>query len=169
MNLPTLEDRFVALIRDHKKLIYKACHSYTTTKDDFKDLEQEIIVQLWKAFPRYNPAYKLSTWMYKIALNTAISFYRKEKRRPHHDRLEGHIVEMIADPASEQDAEGEQHIQALHGFIQNLGEMNKALMLLYLDGNSYAEIADVLGISETNVATKISRIKIMLKKHFSNL
>ncbi len=168
MNLPTLEEKFTALVRDNKKLIYKACHSYTTNKDDFKDLEQEIIVQLWRAFPRYNPAYKLSTWMYKIALNTAISFYRKEKQRPPHNTLDGQMLEIIADPVSDEDTELESNIQALHTFIQQLGEMNRALMLLYLDGNSYKEIADILGISESNVATKISRIKLILKKQFSN-
>lgn len=169
MTLSTLEERFVALVRENKKLIYKACHSYTRNKDDFKDLEQEIILQLWQAFPRYNSDYKLSTWLYRIALNTAISYYRKEKRIPHHSSLDGQILEITADGDSEKQAEEERNIEALHAFIQQLGEMNRALMLLYLDGNSYREMAEILGITETNVATKIGRIKILLKKHFSHL
>ena len=163
-----LEEQFITMLRAHKKLIYKVCHSYTTNKDDFKDLEQEITIQLWKALPRYDATYKLTTWMYRIALNTAISFYRKEKRKPHHSLLDGQILEMMPDTANEHDAEMEQQIQLLHTFIEKLGEVNKALMLMYLENNTYKEMAEILGISESNVATKISRIKILLKKQFSN-
>jgi RNA polymerase sigma factor (sigma-70 family) len=165
---PTLEEQFMTMLRDHKKLIYKVCHSYTTNKDDFKDLEQEILIQLWGALPRYDAAYKLTTWMYRIALNTAISFYRKEKRKPRHTLLDGQILELLTDTTSEGDAELEHQIQRLHSFIEKLGEVNKALMILYLEGNSYKEMAEILGISETNIATKINRIKILLKKQFSN-
>jgi RNA polymerase sigma factor (sigma-70 family) len=164
----TPEDHFITILRDHKKLIYKVCHSYTANKDDFKDLEQEICIQVWKALPKYDAAYKLTTWMYRIALNTAISFYRKEKRKPHHSLLDGQILDMIPDTSSEGDAELEHQIQLLHQFIEKLGEVNKALILLYLEEHSYKEIAEILGISESNVATKISRIKILLKKQFSN-
>jgi RNA polymerase sigma factor (sigma-70 family) len=168
MTPPALEEQFITILRDHKKLIYKVCHSYTTNKDDFKDLEQEILIQVWKALPKYDAAYKLTTWMYRIALNTAISFYRKEKRKPHHSLLDEHVLSIIADISNETDGEQAQQIQLLHSFIEKLGEMNKALMLLYLEDNSYKEMAEILGISETNVATKISRIKILLKKQFSH-
>jgi RNA polymerase sigma factor (sigma-70 family) len=168
MTPSTLEEQFVAILRDHKKLIYKVCHSYTTNNDDFKDLEQEILMQLWKALPRYDAAYKLTTWMYRIALNTAISSYRKEKHKPYHTLLDGQILEVIADTTSEYDAELEHQIQRLHSFIENLGDANKALMLLYLEDHSYKEMAEILGISESNVATKINRIKILLKRQFSN-
>jgi RNA polymerase sigma factor (sigma-70 family) len=168
MTPSALEEQFITMLRAHKKLIYKVCHSYTTNKEDFKDLEQEITIQLWKALPKYDAGYKLTTWMYRIALNTAISFYRKEKRKPHHSLLDGQILEMLADTERERDAELEHQIQMLHAFIEKLGEVNKALMLLYLEDNSYKEMAEILGISESNVATKISRIKVLLKKQFSN-
>jgi RNA polymerase sigma-70 factor (ECF subfamily) len=168
MNPLTPEDHFITILRDHRKLIYKVCHSYTANKDDFKDLEQEICIQVWKALPKYDAAYKLTTWMYRIALNTAISFYRKEKRKPHYSLLDGQILEMIPDTSRERDTELEHQIQLLHQFIEKLGEVNKALILLYLEEHSYKEIAEILGISESNVATKISRIKILLKKQFSN-
>ncbi len=134
--------------------------------EDRKDLEQEIIIQLWNAFDKYNPEYKYSTWMYRIALNVAISFYRKEKKWLTNNDFSS--VESIYSIVDEKDDETEldNNIKLLQQFINNLDELNKALMLLYLEEKSYEEIAEILGISKTNVATKISRLKLKLKKEF---
>jgi RNA polymerase sigma-70 factor (ECF subfamily) len=165
---PTATDeKFLALLKEHKKLIYKVCRSYCSDAAERKDLEQEIVIQLWKSFPRYNPEYKLSTWMYRIALNTAISLYRSSRARPEMSSLSEHILEMTASPHEGDDAEHESSIDTLHQFIYQLNSLNRALMILYLDGNSYKDMAEVLGLTETNVATKIHRLKQALKKYFS--
>ena len=141
-----------------------------TNKEDRKDLEQEIIIQLWNSFDNYNSEYKYSTWMYRIALNVAISFYRKEKKWSMKNDFynEESIFKIEEDPIEEQ-SELNYHLKLLQEFIHNLNELNKALMLLYLEEKSYEEISEILGISKTNVATKISRIKLKLKKQFQNI
>ncbi|WP_044210076.1 RNA polymerase sigma factor [Flammeovirga sp. OC4] len=160
------KNKFISTINSHKKIIYKIVNSYCKDMEDRKDLEQEIIIQLWNAFDKYNPEYKYSTWMYRIALNVAISFYRKEKKWLTNNDFSS--VESIYSIVDEKDDETEldNNIKLLQQFINNLDELNKALMLLYLEEKSYEEIAEILGISKTNVATKISRLKLKLKKEF---
>lgn len=162
--------QFIKTIDVHKKIIYKIVNSYCQNKEDRKDLEQEIIIQLWKSFDKYDSNYKYSTWMYRIALNVAISFYRKEKKwsMKNHSYYEESIFK-IEEETAEEETELNYHLKLLQEFIQNLNELNKALMLLYLEEKSYEEIAEILGISKTNVATKISRIKLKLKKQFQNI
>lgn len=144
------------------------CHLYCHCPVDREDLVQEIIVQLWEASDKYNAQYKLSTWMYRIALNVAISFFRKENRRTKKMTLfDEHFINNIE--LNDDADELEQNIQTLYRFISNLDELNKAIALLYLDGHCYREIAGIVGISETNVATKVSRIKQILKQDFSEL
>jgi len=159
---------FLSLILDNKKIIYKVCHSYCHNPEDREDLVQEIIIQLWNASDSYNPEYKLSTWMYRIALNVAISFYRSERRREKsRSSLEEQIISSVDfEPAED---ETEMNIQWLYRFISELNELNRALMLLYLDSHSYKEMSEILGVSETNVASKVSRIKQKLKQEFSKL
>ncbi|MDB5135864.1 MAG: polymerase, sigma-24 subunit, subfamily [Mucilaginibacter sp.] len=158
---------FLQLIEQNKGIIYKVARSYGKNDEDREDLFQEIIIQLWGAFDRYNEQYKLSTWMYRIALNVAISFYRKERRRI---ESESPLTESMAEIADEsRDSELESNINLLQQFINELKELDKALMILYLESQSYKEIAEILGITETNVATKISRIKDRLKQKFSNI
>jgi len=159
---------FLTTIDTHKKIIYKVVNSYCKNKEDRKDLEQEIIIQLWNSFDKYNAEYKYSTWMYRIALNVAISFYRKEKKwLVINDFYKEDSIFSIADEnENENKTERDHNIKLLQEFINNLNELNKALMLLYLEEKPYAEIAAILGISKTNVATKISRLKLKLKKEF---
>ncbi|WNB17848.1 RNA polymerase sigma factor [Marivirga arenosa] len=160
------KDEFLATIDDHKKIIYKVVNSYCRNKEDRKDLEQEIIIQLWNSFDKYNTAYKYSTWMYRIALNVAISFYRKEKKwLAISDFYSEDSIYSIAEE-NESKTELDHNIKSLQEFIAKLNELNKALMLLYLEEKPYDEIADILGITKTNVATKISRLKLKLKKEF---
>jgi RNA polymerase sigma factor (sigma-70 family) len=167
MSPTNTKEHFLLLIEQNKGIIYKVARSYGKNDGDREDLFQEIIIQLWGAFDRYNDQYKLSTWMYRIALNVAISFYRKERRRI---ESESPITESMAEIADEsRDAELESNINLLQQFINELKELDKALMILYLESKSYKEIAEILGITETNVATKISRIKDQLKQKFSNI
>ncbi len=166
----TKKERFIKTIDEHKKIIYKIVNSYCPNKEDRKDLEQEIIIQLWGAFDKYNEQYKYSTWMYRIALNVAISYYRKEKKwSVKNDFYNETSVISISDENEEDETELDFHIMLLQKFINNLNELNKALMLLYLEEKSYEEIAEILGITKTNVSTKISRIKLKLKKEFQNI
>ncbi len=157
------KDAFLSLIKENKRIIYKVANSYCRDAEDRKDLIQEIIIQLWKGFNHYNDQFKYSTWMYRIALNVAISFYRKGKK----DLLVPLNESIIALVTEEEPGELEENVRLLYQFIYELDELNKALMLLYLDNNTHKEMAEVLGISETNVATKIGRIKEKLKKKFS--
>ena len=163
MSTLDVNDAFLSLIEQNKGIIYKISNSYCRDPENRKDLVQEIIIQLWKAFDNYDNRYKVSTWMYRIALNVAISFYRKE-RKSSSAPLTSVVIGMMAEDPPE---EHEENVRLLYQFINELDELNKALMLLYLEDNSYKEMAEILGISETNVATKISRIKEKLKKRFS--
>lgn len=162
------KDTFITTIDTHKKIIYKIVNSYCQNKEDRKDLEQEIIIQLWNSFDKYNAEYKYSTWMYRIALNVAISFYRKEKKWSIKNDFynEDSISSIVEEDENENETELDYNIKLLQEFINNLNELNKALMLLYLEEKPYDEIAEILGISKTNVATKISRLKLKLKKEF---
>lgn len=161
------KDQFLYIVQQNKKLIFKVCNAYCHDPEDRKDLVQEVIIQLWQSFDKYNNRFKLSTWMYRIALNTAISHYRADRKRK--DTTVS-INESLFDFADENNtAELDTRVQLLYSFINRFDELNKALMILYLDNNSYKDIADVLGITETNVATKISRLKKQLKQQFENV
>lgn len=156
---------FLEVVEAHKGIIYKIAQSYCHNNQDKEDLVQEITVQLWKSFAQYNQQFKYSTWIYRIALNVAISFYRREtKRRPMAQPLPETIFSM-AD--SGQSAAEEQQLALLQQFITELKELDRALVLLYLDGKSHRETAEIIGISETNVATKLGRIKEKLKQKFA--
>lgn len=166
MSAAVNKEQFINIIRENKKLIFKVCNSYCKDEEDRKDLVQEVIIRLWQSYPKYNPQYKLSTWMYRIALNVAISFYRKEKPRKENTIQ---IDEILVDLAAEDQGQVlNEQVQLLYAFINQLDELHKALMLLYLDNNSYKEMSEILGITETNVATRISRIKQKLKQQFIN-
>lgn len=160
-----IKAQFLQLIEQNKGIIYKVARSYGKNEEDREDLFQEIIIQLWKAFERYDEQYKLSTLMYRIALNVAISFYRKDRKRI---ELESPLTEGMTEIADDNGNSAlESNINLLQQFINELKELDKALMILYLESKSYKEIAEILGITETNVATKVSRIKEQLKQKFS--
>ena len=167
MNARANQDLFVDIIRLNKKLIFKVCNGYCKNAEDRKDLMQEIIIALWQSFGKYNDHYKLSTWMYRIALNTSISHYRKDRRR--NENTVPFNFDLMELEDENQETILDERIKQLYDFINSLKEMNRALMILYLDNNSYKDIADILGITETNVATKISRIKIQLKEDFEKI
>jgi RNA polymerase sigma factor (sigma-70 family) len=160
------KDQFISVIKDNQNLIFKICHSYCQNRENRKDLEQEILLQLWKSFEKFDGRVKVSTWIYRIALNTAITFYREDSK--HNDKKVAIGASVISISNIEYDPEQDEKIVMLYEFIGNLNEIDKALILLYLDDNKYKDIADILGISETNVATKINRIKKILKERFGN-
>ncbi len=160
-------NQFLAVIESNKGIVYKIAHSFCKSQEDLKDLVQEIILQLWKAFDTYNDQFKHSTWIYRIALNLAISYYRKEKSR---NKINHPFSDDLFNMADYQHpAKMEQHILILNQFIAELKALDKALILLYLEDRPHKEIAAIIGISETNVATKIGRIKEKLRKQFSSL
>ena len=139
---------------------------YCADEDDKKDLEQEILIQIWKSLDSYNDTYAMTTWLYRISMNVAISHYRKTfKTKGKTVRLDTGLLEFTAAPeTSERSYESDKLKQLLAG----LNEFDKALMFLYLEDKDYEVIADVLGITKTNVATKISRIKNRWKQELSS-
>ena len=150
-------DQFGELLEQHRGIVLKVAGTYAWHPEDRADLAQEIAAQLWRAYPGYDPARSFSTWMYRIALNVAISFVRGDGRRQRHAVP---LDEGLHDLASEApDHESEQHLRLLQRFIATLEPLNRALLLLYLEDRSHREIAEVLGISEGNVATKLNRLK----------
>lgn len=161
------QDIFLSVIEDHKGIIYKIANTYCKVTGDREDLVQEIILQLWKSFDNYNEQFKYSTWIYRIALNVAISFYRKENRVRQLSNSLPHSILYFSD--TNDTGEKEKAISFLQQFIAELKELDKALMLLYLEEKSHKEIAEIIGITETNVATKVGRIKTILKQKFSQV
>jgi RNA polymerase sigma-70 factor (ECF subfamily) len=147
-------DAFVALLEQHRKIVAKVAGAYTRSAADRDDLTAEILAALWKSFPRYDARFPFATWAYRVALNVAISFLRAERRRFEHQTptdfalVDAPVVDTL-DP----------RVAELRAFIASLGEIDRALMLLSLDGYSYAEIATTVGLSETNVATKLQRLR----------
>ncbi|MBI9064586.1 MAG: sigma-70 family RNA polymerase sigma factor [Marinilabiliaceae bacterium] len=160
------KEEFINILNDHRKLIYKVCNSYCQDTGNRQDLEQEIVLQLWRSIKKFDGRVKLSTWIYKVALNTAITFHRNECKQK--NKKSGLDASVIALAEHQEDCEDEDKIALLYQFIGQLNEMDKALMLLYLDNTKHKEIADIIGITESNVATKIARIKKKLKEQFIN-
>lgn len=160
------KDKFISVIKDHQNLIYKICYSYCSNSENREDLQQEILIQLWNSFSKFDGRVKLSTWIYRIALNTAITFYRNDNK--HNDKKVSIDALIISLSDFECVPEQDENIAMLYQFIEKLNEMDKALILLYLDDNKQKEMAEILGITETNVAIKICRIKKILKEQFSN-
>jgi RNA polymerase sigma-70 factor (ECF subfamily) len=165
MNVQLTKEDFLQLIDANKGIIIKICHSYCADKNYHEDLAQEIIYQLWKSGKSFQKGYKFSTWMYRIALNVAISFYRKEKNK--NAFLTNTELPENHEDKSTDTTETESNINRLQLLINEMPALDKALMILYLESKAYAEIAEILGITETNVATKLSRIKSRLKKQLS--
>ncbi|MEP6900058.1 MAG: sigma-70 family RNA polymerase sigma factor [Rhodanobacter sp.] len=158
------QQRFEVLLHEHRKIVFKVAGLYSRNAADREDLVQEISTQLWRSFGGYDPARaKFSTWMYRIALNVAISQVRRERwsESDRFEPLETQHLETVG--GGEGIAEPDERLGELYAFIGQLDPLNRALILLYLEDRNYTEMAEILGISETNVATKISRIKQKLR------
>ena len=157
------QQRFAALLHEHRGIVFKIAGLYSRTAADRDDLVQEVSTQLWRSFAGYDAARaKFSTWMYRVALNVAISQIRRARGTEHFEPLEAHHLETAGGDGGI--AEPDERLVALYAFIGQLDPLNRALILLYLEDRSYAEMADILGLAETNVATKISRIKQKLRE-----
>ncbi len=150
--------QFSMLLEQHRGIVIKVAHSYAWIAEDRADLAQEIAAQAWRAFPAYDPERRFSTWLYRIALNVAISFSRGDNaRRRHAVPLDETAHERI--DAGADDPGRQLQVKALQGFIAALKPLDRALLLLYLEDRPNRDIADILGISASNVSTKISRLK----------
>jgi RNA polymerase sigma factor (sigma-70 family) len=166
MSTPPLQEPFVRLLDEHRRLLYKVAGSYARSAEDREDLMQEMVVQLWRSFPRYDQGYPFSTWMYRVSLNVAISWFRAETRKARtFVPTEDSILEITAAPA--ECREIEESLRMLWQAIDCLDALDRALVVLHLDEQSYEAIAEVLGISKTNVGTKINRIKTRLRRELS--
>jgi RNA polymerase sigma factor (sigma-70 family) len=160
-------ERFVLLLEEHKRILYKVASAYCADTEDRRDLVQEMVIQLWRSFPRYDDRFKFSTWMYRIGMNVAISFLRSEGRRGR-ETVALDEVDLIDFAAADRVmGEAGDDIRLLQRLVSRLDEMSRALIVLYLEGYSHAEIAEILGISVTNVGTRISRIKARLREEHS--
>ena len=148
-------------------IIHKVANMFCKSREDKDDLIQEIMTQLWSSFEKYDDAYKLGTWMYRVSLNIAISFHRKNQTQEKYFMPLDEKLDVISPDENENEVETN-NIELLEKFISELKEFDKALMLLYLEKKSHQEISEILGISTSNVSTKIARIKEGLKQQFSN-
>ena len=156
-----LEHSFVELLEKHQNIVHKVCRLYTNNQDAHNDLFQEITIQLWKAFPKFRGDSKFSTWMYRVALNTAITLYRKSKRSVQTQDFEGVSFKIKAE---DYDDTVEQQLKLMYSAVKDLNDIDKALVFLYLEDKNYREIAQTLGITEVNARVKMNRIKEKLRK-----
>jgi len=153
-----VNEQFLDMIVQHQGIIHKVCNSYCENKENKLDLYQEIIYQLFKAYPSYRGDSKISTWMYRVALNTAITDFRKEKKKELIRVPEEQLL-LLASP----DTEDDEKISLLYMAINHLSKIEKALILLYLEDYSYQEISEIIGITTSNVGVKLTRIKTKLE------
>ena len=156
-----LEQLFVSQLKENQNIVHKICRLYTSHADAHKDLFQEITIQLWKAFPKFLGESKFSTWAYRVALNTAITLYRKSTRSiqtTSSEKLNFFISQ------EEYNTEEEEQLKLMYKAVYKLNDIEKALVFMYLEDKDYTEIATTLGISEVNARVKMNRIKGKLKK-----
>ena len=154
------EEKFVRIIKQHEGVIFKITTMYTDNRDDQKDLYQDVVYQLWKSFDSFRAESKISTWMYRIALNTALTRLKKSKRMGNTISIDRVVMQQT----DNYNPEFEEKLKVLYTHIKQLNVIEKGLMLLLLEGKKYDEIAEITGLSPSNVGTKISRIKQKLTK-----
>lgn len=156
---------FLAALHEYQPLVRRVCRLYCQDADDRQDLFQEIVLQLWRAWPRYvpQPGAKLSTWLYRIALNVAISNLRQRTRRPAAVGLEDEAALHLAQPPDGSTYEPEE-LAALYAAINRLSAVDKAFVLLYLEDRPYEEMADILGLTQNNVRVKMHRVQEKLRR-----
>ncbi|MBS0486141.1 MAG: sigma-70 family RNA polymerase sigma factor [Proteobacteria bacterium] len=161
MTTADFDGQFRELLERHRGIVFKVANSYARGAQDREDLAQEIAVQLWRAFPKYDGARGFSTWMYRVALNVAISHLRERSRYENHHEPLDLTLHDGADAGMQPDTDA--RVRELYRCIARLDPLNRALLILYLDERSQRDIAHILGISETNVATRIGRLKQRLR------
>lgn len=159
-----MKNEFKKIVDQYNGILYKIGRSYTTEEADFKDLYQEMLIQLWKSFERFKGESKISTWIYRVALNTALTYQRNRKRRPASSDIENF---KFADSSQEgiiNANKKEAKIELLYHCINQLKKDDRAIILLSLEGNKYEEIADITGLTTSHVGVKIKRIKDRLQR-----
>ncbi|MCP3932187.1 MAG: sigma-70 family RNA polymerase sigma factor [Bacteroidetes bacterium] len=159
-----LEEIFIKEISENRGIIHKVCNIYCNDSEEKKDMMQEITLQLWKSFPNFKKKSKFSTWMYRIALNTAITNIRKSKRNP---IIESFSEKQNAFIEKEDVPNLDDEINRLYKAIAKLNEVEKGIILLYLEKKTYIEIGEIIGLREKNISVKIVRIKSKLRKLLS--
>lgn len=157
-------ETFEEILNKHKGIIFRIVNYYCKDADDKKDLEQEILIQIWLSYKKYNQEFAWSTFIYRIALNVSIGFYNKQKRQKNKFSNVNLFIETYVQ--DETPIVLDDDLLVLNDFIFQLNDINKALMILYLQEKTYSEIALILGISTTNISTKINRLKNQLKEYF---
>lgn len=154
-------EEFLNTVNSNQGIIHKVCRIYCDTPEDREDLFQEIVAQLWRSYPAFRNESKVSTWMYKVSLNTAITHFKKSKRRPDRDDIERNNVQLVQE---EYDDSYEENIKLLYKAVSKLTGIEKSITLLYLEDKKYEEIAEIVGITQNYVRVKMNRIKAKLKK-----
>jgi RNA polymerase sigma factor (sigma-70 family) len=155
-----LEREFLQIIRENQGIIYKVCNIYCDTEEDRNDLFQEIVAQLWKSYPTFRKESKVTTWMYRVGLNTAITSFKKSKRRPDRNQLSFENFQLADDGY---DNETEERIRVLQRAVNQLTGIEKSIILLFLENKKYEEISEITGITQNYVRVKMNRIKKKLK------
>lgn len=154
-----MKEEFIACISEHERIIFKVCKMYCRSRDDEQDLFQDVLLQLWQSFPSFKRDSKVSTWMYRVALNTAITRLRNEKKRPEQQTIDTDVLQIpntINDPKDE-------NFELMMKALEKLSSVEKAIMVLYMEDHSYHEMAEVMGMTESNIGFKINQIKTKLK------
>ncbi|MFP4621434.1 MAG: RNA polymerase sigma factor [Bacteroidales bacterium] len=160
------KEQFLKLIAEHQDLIRKVAAIYHKNKADQEDAFQEILVNVWQAYPTFRGESKFSTWLYRVALNTVISGFRKASNRVHKNQSDVHITDEMLGPSKDDLSE---EIDCLYQAIQYLSDIEKAIIMLYMEEKTYDDIAEIMGMTSTNVGVKISRIKKKLKKIYKKV
>ncbi|MEZ4841992.1 MAG: sigma-70 family RNA polymerase sigma factor [Flavobacteriaceae bacterium] len=155
-----LENKFVAELEENQNIVHKVCKIYTDNSEAHNDLFQEIAIQLWKAYPKFRGDSKFTTWMYRVALNTAITLYRKSKRTVITQDFDTVLYKI---ESKDYDDTEEEQLKLMYKAIHTLSDIEKALIFLYLEDKNYKEIAETIGISEVNARVKMNRVKTKLK------
>jgi len=158
-----MRKEFVDILNNHRGLIYKVCHLYCDDPEDRKDLFQEIVLQVWKSLGSFRQESSIGTWMYRIALNTAITHFRKEKRSGERISLTGIDIPDLNDSNEKED-----QLKELFKAIESLDRIDKSIILLYLEEKNYEEISEITGLTRTNVGVRLNRIKIKLSNTITN-
>ena len=159
-----MEKEFTDLLYQNQGIVHKICSLYFNNRADKEDYKQELIIQLWKAFPSFSNQSKFSTWIYRVCLNAAIDILRKEKTEPKLVEFTSQNINAITESHIETNDNKEKLYQA----INKLSDIDKGIITLYLDEFSYKEIAEIMGISESNTGVKINRIKSLILKSIEN-
>ena len=154
-NSRQMEREFEQIVKRHSALIARICFSYSVSSEDYEDLRQDVLVNIWRGLKQYRAESSLVTWIYRVALNTCVSTIRKSSSRPKMSSLDS----LVADVAADDDQSARERLEVLHRLIAALTPIDKAIVTMWLDERSYEEIATVTGIAKNAVGVRLHRIK----------